>query len=765
MLGLLAGLAAGLVIAAVDGAQRSGSAYQRMRDHLAAADAVFFPSQVLIGDADVTKLGSLPEVAAWAGFALNESHFDGLPPDASPLIPVGKDWFTTIERAKVLAGRLPNPARDDEMVVTEPVVHAGLGVRLGSVYTWRNLSLAQAASYPNGTPPDFDWSTANGPMTKMKVVGVVRLPMESVLSFASGGLLLPGPGWADAHLKDVSVFFTNALVRLQHGAADLATFQSDVAREYGRSDIPVKDLSNDIKRVQGSVDLERTALLLFASVVLIAALVLVGQAVVRSVRAGLESAPTLSAMGLPDRAIVGGAVAQHTFTAAIASTVAVLSSVVLSARFPIGLSRQLDPALGMHVRLLTVAAAVATGLVVLAGVLLAAWVSLRAAQHRLPVPHSRVLGSATRAGLPVPSAVGASLALDRAAAHNAPVRPALVAAVVGVVGIVGAMTLVGGIDDALHHPRVVGTVWDLEITPSGDQSDAAVIARLKSDRNVADIALVDRFAAQVGQADVPVYTIQPLQGALQFTVYRGRAPVGNAEVALGPRSAAVLHVRIGESVSFGGQSFAVVGLALMAQTPHSSFDEGGWVTPAGFNRAGATPDLKEEIGVVRLAKGVDRQTALAELADVGASLPAAVPDVANLSNVRRLPLYLAGFLVLLGLGAVAHTLASGARRRTRDVAVLRALGLTPRQAGACVAWQATVIGVVAVAIGLPIGVLVGRQVWRLVTDSLSFVYRGPFASGPLLIAVPAVLISMALLAIWPARLTARLRTAEVLRRE
>ena len=128
-------------------------------------------------------------------------------------------------------------------------------------------------------------------------------------------------------------------------------------------------------------------------------------------------------------------------------------------------------------------------------------------------------------------------------------------------------------------------------------------------------------------------------------------------------------------------------------------------------------------------------------------------------------MYLAGFLVLLGLGAVAHTLASGARRRARDVAVLRALGLTPRQAGACVAWQATTIGVIAIALGVPLGVLVGRQVWRLVADSLSFVYRGPLASGAAMIAVPAVLIAMAALAVWPARLTSRVPTAKVLRSE
>ena len=54
MLGVLAGLAAGLAIATVDGAMRTESSYERMRSRLVAADAVFFPSQVGFVDADLS---------------------------------------------------------------------------------------------------------------------------------------------------------------------------------------------------------------------------------------------------------------------------------------------------------------------------------------------------------------------------------------------------------------------------------------------------------------------------------------------------------------------------------------------------------------------------------------------------------------------------------------------------------------------------------------------------------------------------------------
>ena len=206
-----------------------------------------------------TKLGTLDEVEGWAGFAINDSNFDE-PPGGAPFIAVGDGWFDTIERAKVLEGRLPDPDADDEAVVDVAATKLGEDVRVGSVFTWRSLSAEQGESFPDGAPPDFDWTTAAGPVTKLRIVGIVRLPMQPVVSFASGGLAIVGPGWAKAHLDETRIFFTNALVRLENGAADVPKFKASVSQLYGRDDIPVKDLSVDIKRVQRSVELEQTAL-------------------------------------------------------------------------------------------------------------------------------------------------------------------------------------------------------------------------------------------------------------------------------------------------------------------------------------------------------------------------------------------------------------------------------------------------------------------------------------------------------------------------
>jgi MacB-like periplasmic core domain/FtsX-like permease family len=451
--------------------------------------------------------------------------------------------------------------------------------------------------------------------------------------------------------------------------------------------------------------------------------------------------------------------------------------VLLSPHFPIGLGRQLDPNLGLHVnwRVLAVGAASTVAITLLACALVA-WITVR----QLSRPRTRrgrraqLVGAATRAGAPVPAAVGASLALETGPARSsATARPALIAAVVGVLGVVGAVTLVGGIDDALHHPERVGRTWDLEGGLSDSGMDLATATGiLTANPDIAASGMMSRFAAVVEGKDVPLYSLKSLKGSMQFTVLSGRSPDGDNELALGPRSAARLGARIGDSITVGPSSrtMTVVGIALLAQTPHTSFDEGAWLTPSGLDITTGTvccTGVRDDVMYIRVRSGVPVDAVQAHLGAQGiaADSPIVPPDVTNLSNVRSLPLLLAAFLVLLAIGAVAHALLTGARSRFHDLAVLRTLGLTPRQAAACVTWQAAIIGVVALAIGIPFGVVVGRQVWHLLADSLSFVYVGPLAGLVLLLTVPVALAVLGVMALWPARGAARLHTAEVLRAE
>ncbi len=130
-----------------------------------------------------------------------------------------------------------------------------------------------------------------------------------------------------------------------------------------------------------------------------------------------------------------------------------------------------------------------------------------------------------------------------------------------------------------------------------------------------------------------------------------------------------------------------------------------------------------------------------------------------------LPTALGGFLALLALGAVGYALSTAVRRRGRELAVLRTLGLTSGQARLVIVTQATLLAVVGLAAGIPLGLAVGRAVWRVVADLTPLAYQPPFPPWTLALIAPAALLSANLLALWPGHRAARLRPGQVLRAE
>jgi predicted lysophospholipase L1 biosynthesis ABC-type transport system permease subunit len=271
-------------------------------------------------------------------------------------------------------------------------------------------------------------------------------------------------------------------------------------------------------------------------------------------------------------------------------------------------------------------------------------------------------------------------------------------------------------------------------------------------------------------------------------------PPRAGEVALGPDTADTFGVDVGDEVTIGaGGRFRVSGLALLPTTPHSSFDQGGWMQPSDLARALPDSDraaLAEEIGledtptadefreimfvvgsiVASAQPGVDtsqvvRRVERAVGPDVTVEAASGPADQQNLRNTRPLPLLFAAFAFLLAVGALLHITSTVLRRRRRDLAVLRVLGLTRRQTRACLAWQATTLAAIGLIIGVPLGVVLGRVVWRAVADQTPMVYVPPTAALALLLAVPAALLVANLIAALPGERAARLRPAEVLRTE
>jgi predicted lysophospholipase L1 biosynthesis ABC-type transport system permease subunit len=173
--------------------------------------------------------------------------------------------------------------------------------------------------------------------------------------------------------------------------------------------------------------------------------------------------------------------------------------------------------------------------------------------------------------------------------------------------------------------------------------------------------------------------------------------------------------------------------------------------------------------LVRLTAGTSVADYAADLADDTPRrqvvLPAHQTEVAMLRDVKAIPLLLGGFTAALAVAAVAHALAVAGRRRSGDVAVLRALGLRPAQAGEVVRWQGLTIGVVGLALGVPLGLALGRLAWSAIAGSVSVPVVIDLPALPLLAVVVATLAAMTIVALPPGRRMARLRPADLLRAE
>jgi predicted lysophospholipase L1 biosynthesis ABC-type transport system permease subunit len=96
---------------------------------------------------------------------------------------------------------------------------------------------------------------------------------------------------------------------------------------------------------------------------------------------------------------------------------------------------------------------------------------------------------------------------------------------------------------------------------------------------------------------------------------------------------------------------------------------------------------------------------------------------------------------------------------------LRTLGLTGRQVRLITAWQVSTVTGVALAVGIPLGVVAGHWSWRLFAGGLGI--PGDFVTPlPLvLLMVPAVILAGNAVAYRPARTAARVSPARVLRAE
>jgi hypothetical protein len=137
--------------------------------------------------------------------------------------------------------------------------------------------------------------------------------------------------------------------------------------------------------------------------------------------------------------------------------------------------------------------------------------------------------------------------------------------------------------------------------------------------------------------------------------------------------------------------------------------------------------------------------------------------VTNYATIDRTPVVLAALLAVLGIAVLGQYIVVSGRQRRRDFAILKSLGLFRRQVRAITAWQVSTLTGLALLAGLPLGIAVGRWSWALFAHGLGIPAAAITPLWPVLLMVPAVILIANAVAFGPARATARLSPANVLR--
>jgi len=791
-LALLVAFAGGCVLTAAAGARRTGSAYQRFLVASKASDVLVSPAGTGLGGyyAALARLPSAAAVAPVVGLNVLPTGPGGrLVLSAVAAAPLDRRWGHLLEIPKVLDGRLPLPARPGEIAVDQNGARA-LHVHVGSTLAMRAL---RAGASPGA-------NAARGRPLRQRVVGIIvtRGSVHPVTNLDKVPFVLASTALV-RQLDPVYVGFDGAYVKLRAGySPGTAGRQAEaLAQRFPatRGHVFVADEGAQAVAVERSIRPEAISLALFALVLAITALLVVGQAATRLIAAAQPANPVLAALGMTRGQLMAAGLLEVGVAAAAGALGAAALAVAASPLMPIGTARlaEPDPGVSADAAVLT-AGVVAIVVLAVARVAGPAWrlaPGSGGGRAAASAGWSKIGGWLAGTGVPVTAAAGVRLALEPGRGRTAvPVRSAVTGAALSVLAVTAAVTFGANLMHLVHTPRLYGKTWDAAV----DFGFASFTRRqaeqtLGSAPGITGWTYGNHGTVGIGGQVIPAIGVAPGRGPLLSpTLLAGRPPRTGHEIVLGTSTSRRIGRTIGQTVTVtvGGhrQVDRIVGRAVFPNFGQGGFTptdlgEGAVTTAAGLGQQAAQPGGPPGYGFVllRFAPGPERAVHLAAFRRSMSGIcraaynptcvvtdqrPNGITDYARIDGI---PAALAAVLAVLGLAVLGQFIVVSCHRRRRDFAVLKALGLTGRQVRVITAWQVSTLTGLALLAGIPLGVAAGHWTWELFAAGLGI--PADFAAPlPLvLLMVPVVILSANAVAFWPARAAARVNPARVLRAE
>ncbi|TVZ02601.1 ABC transporter permease [Trebonia kvetii] len=807
-LALLLGLVGGVVLGAAAGARRTDTAYPRLRAWADASQLSVVPEGT--GPSGYyAALARLPQAAAVAPEVLYNA---ALPPGvraASPVVqavasPDGS-YGTTVDRVKLLAGQMFGPREPGAAVINQQLAD------LEHLTPGGTLRLGFIPLDPVTTNEEFSKEF----ILSFKVTGIAVFDSQVVSSvaLASAPTALLSPPFAATAAARSAPCCAEAAVRLRPGAVEaqfiaaaerLAKRYAGTRQQQGTGGaVDILNAADQVSATQRAIQPQAVALALFATLAALIALVVLSQLLSRQLTLDAAQYPALRALGVTRPVLVAVSLARLALVTGAGATLAVAIAIAGSPLMPIGPARMADPSPGISVDPLVLGAGFAA--IVLLPLAILAPAAWRAATRAAgPAGSSAISGrpSALGAALSrwgsVSGGLGVRMAFEPGRGSTAvPVRSALAATMVTVGAVAGALVFGASLVTLVGTPHEYGQNWDAELDLGFGAAPANLAGQLlRPDPAVTGFASGDYGLVKVNGTLVGAIGLDPAAaspGDGYVTILAGRAPAGPGEIALGAKTMAAAHVRIGQDIavvinhaSVTGppvkRNMRVVGEVILPAFSRGSFSPtdlgtGALLTASVLSEPAPNSPCPSgtcyNFFLIRYRPGTDEASAAATLTALAtrAGCPPGAcvvtsdqrpGDIRDYASVRDTPLVLGALLVVLAVGTLAHVLLTGVRRRRRDLAVLKTLGLGRGQVLRLVAWQAGAFGCVALLAGLPLGVLAGRQAWAAFADAAGIAPAPDIPMALILLTIPVTLLIAVLIALWPGWRAARLRPAAVL---
>jgi hypothetical protein len=795
LLGVLVALLGGTVLTASAGARRNDTALRRF--------VATTNTQGVNISPDFPGVARLPEVAA-ADVLVGEPLFRVRPDGQvdrsfpAPVAGVGDSLFYGVLRHLVRQGRFPRPDRADEAFASVEVARE-LHLHVGSRLTLRDMSGiigAQHLSLPSRIPPYV------GKPVQLTIVGIgVDYPDIAAASARSQGgqgafgTITLTPAYVAAHGGKAAALYSGELLQLRPGA-DLGHLQHEIdaiASRHpvapGGSNYDLSALSEQMASSQRTIHPDVVALWVFAILVGVASLLLLGQALARKAWTAAAQFPVLHALGATRRQFVLATVTPAAVVSLVGGLLAAVIAVLASPLTPVGPARvaEPDPGMAANVAILAIGTTLFVALLS-AQVAAAAWLATNPSHvgATARTRRSQLVNAAAAAGMPVTATTGLRLALEPGRGASAvPLRSTLIGAVMAIAALIVAVTFNVDLARLNDTPARYGWSWNLAIDGGYVPLPAGHVgAALGNIPGVAGWAGGNYGHLIVAGQLIPAVGLDELHGAVFPSLLAGRPPRDSQEVVLGTSTLRAASARVGGTVTVQiedrPRQLHVTGRAVLPDFERGGFSAtdlgvGAVATSQIVHPTGIPPGVTYNFFLVRFTPGASEaavrhrvETALGPAcsqAGCGYFVDRRPNEVNAYGQVAWTPLLLAGILGALAAMALVHSLVSSVRRRRLDLAILKTLGFTRAQVSMAVAWQATIIVLVAVAIGLPLGIIIGRWLWSSFAGELGVAPDSLLPVAALAITVPVALIVGNLVASVPAWAAGRVEPSRILRAE